>query len=82
MYPEDRVLVAVINRARDLDCARHEHWYRVPYLQAPTGIYAEYVAFFLSRAFKEQNGGIHYYARRTGVELVRRRDLLPADRSR
>src|SRR5690606_1422252 len=39
--------------------------------------YAEYVAFFLSRAFKEQNGGIHYYARRTGVELVRRSDLLP-----
>lgn len=79
MYPEDRVLVAVINRARDLDCARHEHWYRVPYLQAPNGIYAEYIAFFLSRAFKEQNGGIHYYARRTGVELVRRRDLLPAE---
>lgn len=77
MYPEDRVLVAVINRLRDLECARHEHWYRVPYQQAPNGIYAEYVAFFLSRAFKAQNGGIHYYARRTGVELVRRRDLLP-----
>lgn len=77
MYPEDRVLVGVINRVSDLERVRHEHWYRVPCQQAPNGIYAEYVAFFLSRAFKTQNGGVHYYARRTGVELVRRRDLLP-----
>lgn len=77
MYPEDRVLVGVVNRKRDLDKACFEHWYRVPQGQAPHGVTAEYVAFFLSRAFKELNGGIHYYARRTGIELVRRRDLLP-----
>lgn len=77
MYPEDRVLVGVIKRKRDLDKALLEHWYRVPQGQVPKGIYAEYVAFFLSHAFKELNGGIHYYARRTGIELVRRRDLLP-----
>lgn len=77
MYPEDRVLVGVINRQRDLDTARYEHWYRVPQSHMPKGVHAEYIAFFLSRAFKELNGGIHYYARRTGVELVRRRDLLP-----
>lgn len=79
MYPEDRVLVGVISRKRDLDKAQREHWYRVPQGQAPKGIHAEYVAFFLSRAFKEQNGGIYYYARRTGIELVRRRDLLPKE---
>jgi hypothetical protein len=79
VYPEDRVLVGVINRKRDFDKARFEHWYRVPQGQARTGIYAEYVAFFFSRAFKELNGGIHYYARRTGIELVRRRDLLPEE---
>lgn len=79
MYPEDRVLVAVINRKRDLVYAQHEHWYRIPFQQAANGIYAEYVAFFLSRAFGEQNGGIHYYAQRTGLELVRRRDLLPGE---
>ena len=79
MYPEDRVLVGVINRKRDLDKAQREHWYRMPYGQAPQGIHAEYIAFFLSRAFKELNGGIHYYARRTGIELVRRRDLLPEE---
>jgi len=79
VYPEDRVLVGVINRKRDLDKAQREHWYRMPYGQAPQGIHAEYIAFFLSRAFKELNGGIHYYARRTGIELVRRRDLLPEE---
>jgi len=79
VYPEDRVLVGVINRKRDLDTLQREHWYRVPQGRAPQGIYVEYVAFFLSRAFAERNGGIYYYARRTGVELVRRRDLLPAE---
>lgn len=81
MYPEDRVLVAVINREHDLVIAQREHWYRVPVQQAPSGVHAEYIAFFLSRAFKEQNGGVHYYARRTGVELARRRDLLPDEAS-
>lgn len=75
------MLVAVINRERDLAIAQREHWYRVPVQQAPNGVYAEYIAFFLSRTFKEQNGGVHYYARRTGVELARRRDLLPDEAS-
>ena len=79
MYPEDRVLVGVINRKRDFEMARYQHWYRVPEGRVPRGIHAEYVAFFLSRAFGELNGGIHYYARRTGIELARRRDLLPGE---
>jgi hypothetical protein len=79
VYPEDRVLVGVINRKRDFEKAQYEHWYRVPQGKAPKGIHAEYIAFFMSRAFKELNGGIHYYARRTGVELARRRDLLPEE---
>jgi hypothetical protein len=79
VYPEDRVLVGVINRQRDLDKAQTEHWYRVPQGQALKGIHAEYIAFFLSGAFGELNGGIHYYARRTGIELVRRRELLPEE---
>lgn len=79
MYPEDRVLVGVINRKRDLDHARYDHWYRIPKGRAAKGINAEYLAFYLSRAFGEQNGAIHYYARRTGHELARRRDLLPEE---
>ncbi len=77
MYPEDRVLVGVINRKRDFDTAQTAHWYRIPQDRAAGGIYAEYIAFFFSRAFGELNGAIHYYARRTGLELVHRRDLLP-----
>ena len=77
MYPEDRVLVGVINRKRDFEYARREHWYRIPRDRAPGSIDTEYIAFFFSRSFKEQNGGIYYFARRTGHELVRRRDLLP-----
>lgn len=77
VFAEDRVLVGVINRKCDLEKALYEHWYRIPQHRAPKGIHAEYVAFFLSRGFKELNGGIHYYARRTGIELARRCDLLP-----
>ncbi|MCB9453597.1 MAG: hypothetical protein H6672_19370 [Anaerolineaceae bacterium] len=79
MFPEDRVLVGVINRKRDLAYARDAHWYRIPQARMSGGVHTEYVAFFLSRAFKDKNGGIHYYARRAGVELVYRRDLLPEE---
>ncbi len=79
MYPEDRVLVGVINRRRDFELARREHWYRIPQDRAPRSIDAEYIAFYFSRSFKAQNGGVHYYAPRTGHELVRRRDLLPGE---
>ncbi len=77
MYPEDRVLVGVVNRVSDLEHARCDHWYRIPMARISRGLHTEYLAFFLSRNFGDKNGGIHYYARRTGHELVRRCDLLP-----
>jgi hypothetical protein len=67
----------VINTKRDFELARREHWYRIPRDTAPRTIDVEYLAFFLSGPFKEQNHAIYYYAARTGHELVRRRDLLP-----
>jgi len=80
LYPEDRVLVGVIKRKRDLTAAFDEHWYRIPQGQLSRGINAEYVALFLSGSvFKGQSGGIHYYARITGLELLYRRDLLPKE---
>jgi hypothetical protein len=79
MFPEDRVLVGVINRKRDLEFARNEHWYRIPQEQMKRGVDVEYVAFFLSRAFKERNGGIYWYAEKRGLELAYRRDLLPKE---
>ncbi len=78
MYPEDRVLVGVMTRPKDLEIARAQRWYRIPQDKAPRGVDAEYVAFYLTAAFGDDlKWGIHYYARRAGHELVRRRDLLP-----
>ncbi len=79
MFAEDRVLVGVINRKRDLEIVLGERWYRIPQNQMKRGINAEYIAFFLSKAFGERNGGIHYFADRKGVELLYRRDLLPQE---
>jgi hypothetical protein len=80
MFPEDRVLVGVIKRKRDLAYARDDHWYRIPQVQMPKGVYAEYLAFFFSGGvFKEQSGGIHYFTERKGLELVYRKDLLPKE---
>ena len=48
MYADDRVLVGVVNRAKDFEIARRHHWYRIPEGQLPRGLNAEYIAFFLS----------------------------------
>ena len=78
MYPEDRVLVGVMPDPRDFEIARAQHWYRVPVKHAPKGIHAEYVAFYFTRRFSEElRWAVHFFARRTGHELVRRVDLLP-----
>ncbi len=79
MEPEDRVLVGVINRKRDLVAARDEHWYRIPRARLSRGVYFEYLAFFLSGAFGADNGSVRYYAERNGFELAYRRDLLPKE---
>ncbi len=77
MNPEDRVLVAVMNRPKDFEIAQREGWYRLPEGKATAGAYFEYVAFYFTAAFAEQKWAIHYYARRLGHELVTRRQLLP-----
>ena len=78
MFADDRVLVGVLKRKKDLEIARLEGWYRIPSRQLPRGLNAEYIAFFLSgRAFSDAGGSIAYFARVTGLELARRKDLLP-----
>ncbi len=81
-YPDDRVLVGVINRKTDLTIAQKEHWYRIPKEQMPRGVDVEYIALYLSGyAAKEVGSGIHYYAKKTGLELKYRKDLLPKEAS-
>ena len=83
MYADDRVLVGVLNRKKDFEIARQQNWYRIPHRQLPRGLNAEYIAFFLSgKPFRDQSGTIAYFARITGLELARRRDLLPGEAQR
>lgn len=77
MYPEDRVLVAVVTSPRDFAFARDHGWYRIPQRRAPKGVHAEYLAFYFNRSFGDQKWAIHYYGRTLGHELLQRRDLLP-----
>ena len=77
MYPEDRVLVAVMNRPEDLTILRQQGWYRIPEKQAGRGAFFEYLAFYFTAAFGEERWAVHHYARILGHELVTRRELLP-----
>ena len=78
-YPDDRVLVGVINRRRDFEAMRDECWYRVPLFSAPMCVDADYLAFYVGGKFSPFGGTIGFYARRTGFELARRRELLPME---
>ena len=77
MHPEDRVLVAVMNRPQDFEIAREQRWYRVPENKAGRGAFFEYVAFYFTTAFGDQKWAVHYFARNLGHELLTRRELLP-----
>ena len=78
MYPEARVLVAVMNNRRDFEIARDEGWYRIPVKHAPASTQeTEVLAFYFTRVFGEEKWAIHWYAPVRGHELARRRDLLP-----
>ncbi|MEW5718500.1 MAG: hypothetical protein AB1817_07740 [Chloroflexota bacterium] len=80
MDADDVVLVALLNQPRDLEIVRAEHWYRIPAKHAPAHLtQTRYVAFYLTRAFGERKWTIREYAPVRGHELVRRRDLFPAE---
>lgn len=70
--PDDRVLIAVIPRRRDVQYLLRDLWYRIPVTAAPGCIDMDYIAFFTS-------GAVRYYAQIAGYELYRRRDLLPLE---
>lgn len=77
MYPEDRVLVAIMPSPRDFAIARDQGWYRIPVNHAPKGMYGEYIAFYFTRKFGPAKYAVHHYARILGHELYTRRQLLP-----
>ena len=80
MDADDVVLIALVNRPRDLEIVRTEHWYRIPAKHAPKHLSAaQYVAFYRTRAFDVEKWSIREYARVRGHELVRRDDLFPEE---
>jgi hypothetical protein len=80
IYPDDRVLVAVMNNPKDWARVQDEHWYRIPVKHAPEGAPRfDLLAFYQTRAFNRDKWAVHYYARIEGHELLTRKDLLPAE---
>ena len=73
----DRVLICMINRPRDLEIVRWDHWYRIPVKHAPKEYLADVLAFYLTAPFGDEKWAIHEYARVRGHEMVRRVDLFP-----
>lgn len=79
IYPDDRVLVAVMNNLEDWRRVQDEGWYRLPVKHAPEPVpNIDWLAFFFTKIFGEDKWAIHYYARIEGHELLTRRDLIPS----
>jgi len=80
IYPDDRILVAVMNNQEDWQRIQDEGWYRLPVKHAPEGTPDfDWLAFYFTRAFDRDKWAIHYYARIEGHELLTRKELIPAE---
>jgi hypothetical protein len=77
--PNARVLVAIVNRPRDLAAARDEGWYRIPLARAPRALHAEYLAFYQTAVFGSERWAVHYLAEVRAVGIATRAALLPAE---
>jgi hypothetical protein len=79
IYPDDRVLVAIMNNKKDWQRVLDEGWYRIPAKHAPEGMPSfDWLAFYFTKVFGSDKWAIHYYARIEGHELMTRKDLIPA----
>ena len=77
--PNARVLVAIVNRPRDLAAARDEGWYRIPMARAPRALHAEYLAFYQTAVFGSERWAVRYLAEVRAVSIATRATLLPAE---
>ena len=74
------VLVVVVNNAEDLRRAA-DGWYRIPQRSAPRRIAADYLAFYQTGAFREQDEArtVTWYAPTRRYRLQTRAELLPGE---
>ena len=77
---EKLVLVGVVNRKKDLEIARKEHWYRIPLKHFPKRK-AKYLALYQTRVFDKEGKAINYYASIKSSSLHKRRELLPDEQN-
>jgi hypothetical protein len=75
------VLVAVVNNIEDLRRAASEGWYRIPQRSAPRRVGADYLAFYQTGAFRNEDEAqtVTYFAPTRRYRLLTRRELLPAE---
>lgn len=74
------VLVAVMTSPRDLEIARLLGWYRIPLRRAPKVVDVDYLAFYQTSGFSEEERGmIKYLAKVRGHELTTRAELLKSE---
>jgi len=75
------VLVAVLNNVDDLRRAAVDGWYRIPQRRAPRRIGADYLAFYQTNAFRDQDEAqaVTYYAPTRRYRLATRCELLPEE---
>jgi very-short-patch-repair endonuclease len=77
----DRVLVGVMNNARDLEIARTQRWYRIPIDAARKWVGErwppQWLAFYQTKAFATEPCSINYYAPVREVRQVTRAELFP-----
>jgi very-short-patch-repair endonuclease len=75
---ETPLLVGIVNRVKDWHLVKSEHWYRIPVVSAPARLHdMKYLAFYLTKPFRDEKWAVSYYARITGTVAVTRRELLP-----
>lgn len=73
----DLVLVAILPDPKDLELARLLGWYRIPLKSAPKVVAVDYLAFYQTAAFDEQNRWqIKFIAPVKGHELTTRSQLF------
>ena len=72
-----RVLVAIVNRPRDLAATRDDGWYRIPLARAPRALHADYLAFYQTAAFGTERWAVRYLAEVRAVAIATRAALLP-----
>ena len=78
-FPKDTdiILVAVLPNPKDLDIARLLGWYRIPLKSSPKVISVDYLAFYQTGAFGEDDRWkIKIIAPVRGHELTTRRELF------